>query len=189
MAQKFYMTIKGTKQGKILGEPRKTKGRNDYIELTSFEFQTIAPLDAKSGQPVGKRRHNPIAVRKEVGLSDAQLFQAYCNSEVLSEVIIAIYPGSSGGTPKETNVPRIILSNSIIDNYRAAHLPQVSSPSPGKSGSSGGGKGELVVERITLTNALITKFTSANGSLPGSRGSSGKGLVRLEFDFQRISTS
>lgn len=187
MAFKYYMTVKGTRQGEILGEPKGTKGRSDRIGLASYKFETVAPVDSNAGQPVSKRRHNPVSVTKEIGWSDPQLYQAFGTGEVLSKVLIETVAVTGGGSPKEKVVPQISLINALLSQIRADGMPQAGTPSMGNPGKTGSGKGERVVERITLTNAVITRFASAYGSLRDLRASSGKGRIRLDFDFQMIS--
>jgi type VI secretion system secreted protein Hcp len=210
MAFQYYVKVKGSKQGQFKAETKKSltksppvqvrlplnravaagESSQDMIEITGFNFQTASPLDSGSGSATGKRGHKPITITKEFGAATPQLFQAFCTRELLSEVVIGVVTGNQGGPPKETVAPRISLTNSSVssvERYGAGGF------SPSGGGSSGGpssgrpGKPETVAQTIHLTNATIVEYRGANGSLPGSRGPSGRGLITFVLDYEAIS--
>ena len=44
--------------------------------------EAIAQIDAGSGQPVGRRRHSPITITREVDVASPKLFQVLVTNEV-----------------------------------------------------------------------------------------------------------
>jgi type VI protein secretion system component Hcp len=216
MAFQYYVRIKGVKQGQFVGNtggekaerkgipvmalnPRvasafekssSPSGGPSRIEITGFNFQTVSPLDSGSGSATGKRGHKPITITKETGAATPQLFQAFCTQELLTEVVIGVVTGNRGGPPTETVVPRISLTNALVSNVKRYGA---GGPTPSGGGSSGGtsngrpGKPEPIAQTIRLTNAMIVQYRSSTGSLPGSRGPSGRGLITFVLDYEAIS--
>ena len=180
MAFQGYASIKGTKQGQIKGQPipHKGKGTASSIPLIAFEFGVQSPFDA-SGSATGKRQHKPVLLTVATGTAAAQLFQAYCNKELLSEVVIEPH--------QETVVPRVSLtsaSTSQFRQYSSSLTPSFGGQGSSKSSSTANGKPETVAPTITLTNAVINKYISANSA----RGSSnGQGLISIELTYGGIS--
>jgi type VI protein secretion system component Hcp len=217
---KYYMTVKGTKQGQFKGEAigrqltfqpvqvrfpqtradsagQSSSGlaaavrAQDMIDITDFDFPTTSPFDPGSGQPSGRRRHNPIRITKEVGGATPQIFQAFCNSEVLSQVVIGVNPGGTGAPPKETVVPRISLTGASVASVRLYGAGGISpslsgGPNPGKPSNARPGKPETQAYTIHLTNATIVHYATTSGSLPGSRGPSGRGLITFVLNYDAI---
>lgn len=109
MAQKFYLVIKGTKQGPIKGG---SHHHHDGIEVGSFSFGIETPLDQSTGQASGKRQHSPIVIVKQSGDASPQLLQACVTSEVLQSVSIQFVKTSQDG--KESVYHTIELTNGTI---------------------------------------------------------------------------
>ena len=108
MAYSFYMTIEGTKQGRITGSStRKGKGglsSADGMECYGFSYEVVTQIDPSTGQPVGRRQHSPITITKETGTASPSLFQALASDEALRPVFglsgLGTPPGTGGsGTP------------------------------------------------------------------------------------------
>jgi type VI protein secretion system component Hcp len=163
----------------LTGRPSSSLDYGAGTEAGGFDFPVTTPTGPGSGLTGGKHGHRPIRLTIGAGGAATQLFQAFCNREVLSEVVIEPQP--------ETVVARISLTNATISEssrYGPGMTPSLGGQGSGKSSSSGKGKPEPVAERITLTNALITKYASANSA----RGSSnGLGLISIELTYSAIS--
>ncbi|GAC1456109.1 MAG: hypothetical protein PVSMB1_05710 [Gemmatimonadaceae bacterium] len=84
MGSEFYVTIEGTKQGKLKGESIRDKWK-EHIPGIGFSYDVKSPRDLASGQASGKRQHGALSFVKEWGPSSPQLFQAATTSEVLKK--------------------------------------------------------------------------------------------------------
>jgi type VI secretion system secreted protein Hcp len=80
MADVFYVSIEGVKQGKFKGDAR------DKIQGLAFHYEVTSPRDAATGQASGQRQHSPVTMVKEWGPSSPQLFKAAVTNEVLKTV-------------------------------------------------------------------------------------------------------
>jgi type VI protein secretion system component Hcp len=172
MAFHGYMSIKGTQQGQIKGQPtpHRGKGMSSSTPIISFDFGLQSPLDASSGSATGKRQHKPFTVTMVAGTAATQLFQAYCNKELLSEVVIEPKP--------ETVVARISLTNATISD--SSRFGPGAAPSMGGQGSSqspgaGSGTPESVVSRISLTSGNISERNRFGAGMTPPMGGQGSG--------------
>lgn len=111
MAYEFYVTIEGTKQGKLKGDSKK-KAHKDAIVGLAFEYAVTSPRDAGSGQATGKRQHSPIVITKRWGAATPQLYQALITNEVLKSVLIEFVKVNSAG--KEYVYHTIKLTNAAV---------------------------------------------------------------------------
>ena len=90
MPYEFYVTIQGSKQGTLKGEPHSDNerpGQKDKIVGIRFFAETTIPFEAASGMASGKRQHKPILLTKRWGAASPQLFQALVTNEVLTSVL------------------------------------------------------------------------------------------------------
>jgi len=111
MAYEFYVTIEGTKQGKLKGDSKK-KAHKDAIVGLAFEYAVTSPRDAGSGQATGKRQHSPIVITKRWGAATPQLYQALITNEVLKSVLIEFVKTASSG--QERIYHTVKLTNAAI---------------------------------------------------------------------------
>jgi type VI secretion system secreted protein Hcp len=86
MSYTFYMSIEGTKQGKLKGEIA-TGLYKDKAPCLRFHYGVESSRDVSSGHAVGKREHQPLVVLKEIGVATPQVFQACVTNEVLRTVL------------------------------------------------------------------------------------------------------
>ncbi len=80
----FYITIKGKQQGAFKGESTRAQGEGKIIGHW-ISSSIMAPREGGAG--AGKRRHEPIVFRKEVGACTPQIIQALCRNEKLDLVL------------------------------------------------------------------------------------------------------
>jgi len=113
MAQKFYLVIKGTKQGTFHGG---STSHHNGIEVASFSFGTKTPLDQSTGQAPGKRQHDPVVIVKPHDEASPLLLQACVTNETLKSVSLSFARPSQDG--KEEVYQTIELTNGAIVNYR-----------------------------------------------------------------------
>lgn len=86
MAFEFYVTVEGTKQGKLKGESVRDR-KADKLTGISFHYTVSSPRDAATGQASGKRQHQPVSFVKQWGAASPQLYQAAVTNEVLKSVL------------------------------------------------------------------------------------------------------
>ena len=113
MASKFYMTIEGTKQGKFKGgSTQKGKGALSYsdgMECHGFSYQVVAPIDPATGQPVGRRRHNPIKITKDTDSASPLLLQTLAmNENFIPEIPLTGSSSGSGGSGSSSGNPHVV---------------------------------------------------------------------------------
>jgi type VI secretion system secreted protein Hcp len=118
MALQSYLTLQGQTQGKFKGPSRKGSAR-DGIEIQSFNFGVETPFDPGSGQAVGKRRHNPIQIVREVDSPSPLLFQALSTQERFTSAVVNFTNPSTGVSSGP--VRTIELKNSFISSI--THSP------------------------------------------------------------------
>lgn len=122
MAYEFYITIEGTKQGKFKGESERESHK---AKLAGFFYQSTisSPRDVATGQASGKRRHDPVIIRKKIGAASPQIAQALCSNELLKSVLFEFVRTTKDG--KEEIQYTIKLTNATISASRI-YLPDVS---------------------------------------------------------------
>jgi type VI secretion system secreted protein Hcp len=123
MAYEFYVTIEGTKQGKFKGESPRA-GHTAKLAGTWFKSSVVSPRDTATGAAAGKRRHEPLVFRKEVGAATPQIAQALCTNEVMKSVLFEFCATNAQGA--EEVVFTIKLVNATISSQRIL-LPETKS--------------------------------------------------------------
>ncbi len=180
MAYKFLVTIEGTRQGKIKGQPTQ-KGKLDYndgIEIHGFSFGATTPTDPSTGAG-GPRRFSAITVSRDTDYSSPLLMSTIISSALLNSV--GLHPagpggpggggsgsGSSSGDCKNSNPPIIITKltdTSSANLFRACYTNELLKTVKISFTPTGRGKQEQW-QTITLTNASIVNIrrTSTSGT-------------------------
>jgi len=114
MANQFYVTIAGTRQGAFKPDTV-VAGAPKLIGL-SCTVQLSSPRDAATGQASGKRQWKPLTVTKEWGPSSPQIFQALATNEVLKTVLVEfIRPDPRG---PDSTYATITLTNGAVADVR-----------------------------------------------------------------------
>ncbi len=114
MKKPMYVTIKGSRQGVFKGRgPKPELGR---IPITAFEWETLSPVDAASGQPSGKRKPKPVVFRKEVDAASPQILEALVTNETLTSVLFEFTSVSQDGTEEVDYT--ITLTKSAVAAFR-----------------------------------------------------------------------
>ncbi len=111
MATEFYVTVEGTKQGKLKGESLRA-GHPDALTGISFHYAVSSPRDVATGQASGRRQHQPVVFVKEWGAASPQLFQAMVTNEILKSVLFEFVKPDEQG--QELVYYRITLTNASI---------------------------------------------------------------------------
>jgi len=116
MALNAYLTLQGVKSGDIKGSCT-LKGRENQIVVVASHHAVSAPHDAATGQPTGKRQHQPFVITKEVDKATPLLYQALDNGEELSEFALHFWrPGvkTAMGTGGEVQYYTVRLKQARI---------------------------------------------------------------------------
>ncbi len=111
MAYEFYVTIEGTKQGKLIGDSTKRAHKGKIVGLV-FDYEVVSPRDASTGQATGKRQHKPVMFTKRWGAATPQLFEALVTNEVLKTVLFEFVRTDAKGV--EHVYHTIKLSNATV---------------------------------------------------------------------------
>lgn len=117
-ASNAYMKIIGDVQGLIEGDVTQ-QGREGQIEVVSFGHNIVAPRDAASGLPTGKRQHKPVRILKPIDRSSPLLFLAMVSNEQLEEVTIRFWKPSRTG--QEVQFYTVELLNASIVGIMPIH--------------------------------------------------------------------
>ena len=91
-----YARIRGTKQGQIKSSESASK-----TDAAAFRIESYKMFDP-AGAAVGKRRHVPIIITKEIDSASPKLLQALSTNETLSDFVIQSSDPSSKSAPPIT---------------------------------------------------------------------------------------
>ena len=115
MASSGYLTLAGKTQGPITGGVT-IKGREGSILVHSFENEILSPRDPTTGQPTGKREHEPFVILKEIDKSSPKLWTALVTNEVLTTWVLRFWAADAKGMEQE--IYTITLTNANISSVR-----------------------------------------------------------------------
>jgi type VI secretion system secreted protein Hcp len=115
MAYEFYVSVEGTKQGKLKGESPRDSHKEKIAGL-SYRHEIKSPRDVATGQASGKRQHGPILITKEWGASSPQFFQALVTNEVLKSVLFEFFHTTPDGLEEVYHTVK--LTNATISSIR-----------------------------------------------------------------------
>jgi type VI secretion system secreted protein Hcp len=134
MAYQFWVSIEGVKTGFFKGGTAPIQGKEgeeaskskkavvrtaNPSRIVGYEFlyALTAPRDQVTGQPTGKRRHEPITFVKRWDAASPQLFNAAATNENLKSVLFE-FVRSSSKTGQEEIFYTIKLTNAKIAEFR-----------------------------------------------------------------------
>jgi type VI secretion system secreted protein Hcp len=145
MAHEFYVTVEGSKQGKLKGESPREQHK-DKLPGLGFHYSVSSPRESGSGQATGRRTHQPVSFVKEWGAATPQLFQALCTNEVLKSVLFEFVRTNDNG--EEYVFHTIKLTNAQVNE-----IEQYVEPPPTQSQETGPlEKISFTFQRIELEN-------------------------------------
>ena len=157
----FYVTIEGSKQGKLEGESQLDR-KSDRLTGISFHYAVSSPRDVASGQATGRRQHQPIVFTKQWGAASPQLFQALVTNEVLKSVAFEfVEPGVEGEKP--TTFQTITLANAQVTQIEQYINGEPEPPADPRALE----RISLSFQRIEITN--VAGGTTAVDDLKGAR--------------------
>ena len=156
MAYEFYVTVEGTKQGKLKGESDR-EAHADKLTGLSFHYSVGSPRDAASGMATGRRTHQPVSFVKEWGAATPQLSQALTTNESFKSVLFEFVK-----TERQRRGARLPHDQA---GQRADHRDRAVRRA-GTPGSQAGDTGPL--EKISFTFQRI-EIENIDGQTIGSR--------------------
>ena len=122
MSYEFYVNIEGSTGNKWKGECLRQK-KESSIPGFYFGSSVVSPRDAASGQPTGKRRHDPVILRKKVGAATPLFSKALTTNEVLKSVVFEFVRTDEKGT--ELVFFLVTLKGATVSTQKL-YLPEVS---------------------------------------------------------------
>ncbi len=119
MALNAYLKLTGETVGDVNGSVTQA-GREDMIMVIGFEHDVVAPRDAASGKPTGKRQHMPVTITKEIDVSTPVLYKVMVENENITDWRLDFWEPSTTGQEKQHYT--IQLTNASISGIRAEML-------------------------------------------------------------------
>ena len=119
---KFLLTIKFTTQGDGIGSSVRKEGQLDYskgLECHGFEYAALTQIDPNSGQPIGRRKHHPVKIRREIDAASPALHQALCTNEVFTKATLSFNRIGADGKPAIAHT--VELLNGTVCSYKHFH--------------------------------------------------------------------
>jgi type VI secretion system secreted protein Hcp len=113
-AYEFYVSVEGTKQGKIKGESTRNAYK-DTVVGTSFSYRVQVPRDTSSGLATGRRQHSLVCFTKNTGAATPQFFTALTTNELLKSVVFQFTKTSTEGS--EFVDTTIRLTNATVVSF------------------------------------------------------------------------
>jgi type VI secretion system secreted protein Hcp len=126
MALNAYMKLKGETQGEIKGSVTQA-GREDSMMIIGFNHEVVAPRDAASGLPTGKRQHKPFTIIKELDKSTPLLQRAFLMGEMLDQVTLELSRSAKG---KPEPYLTITMEHVFISSHGMSSEPAPKGPQP-----------------------------------------------------------
>ena len=124
MAQAFYITVQGQKQGAIKGDVT-LKGHEGAILGLALSHDIVSPRDPQSGLPTGRRMHKPLTVTIPWGSATPKLLTALYNNENLTSVHLSFWRPTAAGA--EAQFMTIDLTNANVADL-VSRVPNAGDP-------------------------------------------------------------
>lgn len=128
-----YMSVEGVTQGLISGDALSEdsvgstyqEGHEEQFMVQAFEHQITIPRDVHSGQPSGRRVHQPLKITKVFDKASPLLYQAMVTGESLT-CVINWYRTSAEGNQEHYFTQE--LEGAVITDIKAI-MPNCQDPS------------------------------------------------------------
>jgi type VI secretion system secreted protein Hcp len=114
-----YLYVKGEKAGQIEGSVTQ-KGREGAIMVIAYGHNISAPIDAASGLPTGKVKHEVLTITKEIDKSTPTLYSLLVSNEKITEFKLEFWQPSASG--KEVQHFTIRLTNAHITSIKSVMM-------------------------------------------------------------------
>ena len=119
MATTAYLTLKGQRQGDILGSVTLPNHENSIL-VHSYTTEIDSGRDPGSGLATGTWVHNPVVILKELDASSPLLWTALTGNETFVTWALAFFTSAqdANGAATETQIYTIRLTNASISSIR-----------------------------------------------------------------------
>ena len=124
----FYVTIVGSKQGKIQGDVT-IKGREDKIQGLDFWYE--AEVLGSAGQAGGQLHRGPVVLTKAWDSATPKLLQAFAENETLNTVLFEFWKPTASGA--EVMYQTVELDDAVISRLHWHLAEGASAKAPGTS--------------------------------------------------------
>ncbi len=130
MDNSIFMTIKGSTQG-LISEGAFTpesvgniyqNGHEDEIFIKTFNYGSAVPVNTATGQPSGRRTHEPLSIVKHLDKSSPLLAEALNKGETLTHIELKIY--RTAYTGKQEHFYTIALEDAIVVDINALNTEE-----------------------------------------------------------------
>jgi type VI secretion system secreted protein Hcp len=116
MAYRFFVAIKGQKQGIIKGSVTEI-GYESQIYGLAMDHSIVSSIDPQTGLPTGQRIQKPLVVTKPWDQSTAPLFTAQVTNEALTQCLLTfVRPGDSTSSAAPVAFMTIKLTNAYVES-------------------------------------------------------------------------
>lgn len=122
MALRVHMTVEGKTSGLISEACSRRVGREDTVELISYEQVISMPRNEEDGRVSGHSRHDPHVVIKEIDRSSVLLQKALVSAEQLT-VTLQFYRHKPDGAGGEEHYYTVVLEEATVVDYKIRLLP------------------------------------------------------------------
>lgn len=116
MALRVHMTVEGTTQGLITEACSRRAGREDTVELVTFDQEILIPWNEETSDVTGHTRCKPVQITKEIDRCSALLQKALVSNEKLT-VTLQFFRFDPSGVGKEEHFYTILLEEATVVNY------------------------------------------------------------------------
>ncbi len=119
MTTTAYLTLKGQRQGDILGSVTLPNHENSIL-VHFYTTEIDSTRDPASGAPIGTWVHNPVVILKELDASSPLLWTSFTGNEIFVTWALAFWASSqdANGAATETQIYTIRLTNASISSIR-----------------------------------------------------------------------
>jgi len=133
MAQTVHLFLKANGED-IQGESTQiSEGRENSIECTFFESETMTAREVQSGLSTGRRQHRPVTIRKAIDKSTPLIAKALTKSATVEGEFKFFRPNPSGdGTTQHFYTVKIsngrVASQKMVSQWTRPDEPHSSPP-------------------------------------------------------------
>jgi len=131
-----YLQMRGEKVGAIKGNVTQ-KGREDSIMVIAYSHDISAPIDASSGLPGSKIKHNVLSITKEIDRSTPIIYGLLVNNEKITEFRLEFWQPSATGKEVQhftiqltgahvTSIKSVMLNNKYPENMQHKEREEIS---------------------------------------------------------------
>jgi type VI secretion system secreted protein Hcp len=120
-------------------------GREGSIECTYFQYAVTRDVDQTTGAAQGKRRHDPIVIRKPIDQSTPLLFKGLVTNETADAAFKFFRLGADNA-----------IHNFYTVSIKSGRITSINEISPDNENVGGAGSSSFPMEQVSFTFETIT---------------------------------